>query len=212
MYLNSLNKHIALDIGQVLVHVDNNIFYRELVLQKCCSNMEEADMFLTAVQPSLDNGIYDMQSALYTYFPTLLDYQIDALIEAWLAVVSVCKPTLDILTQVIAEGANVSLLSNIGKDHAEYLSDICGEQFNYCVKHFSYLVGARKPTKLYFQSFLLEQFNVPYYKGNILFLDDKLENIEAAKAHGFNAKIFDIAQYNTAEEAAADMVKLIKEF
>src|SRR5690606_3292685 len=123
MILNAENKYIALDIGHVLVRVDLSIFRRELVILNCCNTDEEAHCFNETVQQSLDLGIFDIRQAVCTYFPKINKKHADRLVEAWLATVMPCKPTLNVLSQLIAEKANVFLLSNIGKDHADYLSD-----------------------------------------------------------------------------------------
>src|SRR5690554_5071930 len=107
MMLNAENKYIALDIGHVLVRVDMSIFNRELVILNCCSNLEEANFFNETVQQSLDLGILDIRQAIYTYFPKIPKSHADRLVEAWLAVVIPCKPTLNVLSQLIAEKANV---------------------------------------------------------------------------------------------------------
>ena len=49
------------------------------------------------------------------------------------------------------------------------------------VKHYSCEVGARKPSKLYYHSFLQMH---PEFKGAI-YVDDNKENLEASKEFGF---------------------------
>lgn len=90
----------------------------------------------------------------------------------------------------------VSLLSNIGFDHADFLRQKC-PVFKKCNQHFSCDVGARKPTKLFYQSFLLEYG----WDKDVLFFDDRPENVKAAESYLAGVQ-FDIEDYATDEEAA----------
>lgn len=218
--LRGVRDRIALDIGNVLVHVDIDIFIDELFLMGI--DKFRGLEFLVIMQNFFDNGILDMEKALQLRFPELSKKERDRACEAWLAVVKPCFPTLEVVTELLSEGASVALLSNIGRDHADYLSDMCSGQFDRCIKHFSCDVGARKPTKLFYQSFTMDypEFSQKklYSKGRLtyskmsrgLFLDDRLENIDAARMY-LDAKIFDISKYASEEDAAKDMVRIIQD-
>jgi len=218
--LRGVRDRIAFDIGQVLVHVDMDIFVDELFITGI--SKERCNEFLEIMQPFFDNGILDMEKALQLRFPELSKREIDRAREAWLAVVKPCFPTLEVLTQLLSEGASVALLSNIGRDHADYLSDMCSGQFDRCIKHFSCDVGARKPTKLFYQSFTMDYPEFAqkklYSTGRLtyskmsrgLFLDDRLENIDAARMY-LDAKIFDISKHVSEEDAAKEMIQIIRD-
>lgn len=209
-----IRKNIALDIGNVLVYVDMDILYTELIVLGYCSSMERAQDICIPMQRYFDIGAFDFDE----YFSCVLQYSsanVKILKEAWYATVRPCKETLYVLTDLLAEGCDVALLSNIGYNHADYLSDICGQQFSSCIKHFSCAVGARKPMKLFYQSFLMDYphfSDQKIYKTDIyrsLFLDDKLENIDAANLY-FDAKIFNINDYSTGHDAAEAMIKIVQ--
>jgi FMN phosphatase YigB (HAD superfamily) len=89
------------------------------------------------------------------------------------------------------EGLEIALLSNIGFEHAKLVHkllsyDECGFFFNH--KHFSCEVGARKPTKLFYQSFLMQH---PEFQG-CLYVDDLQENLDAADELGFRIRKFSL--------------------
>ena len=209
--LRETRDKIALDIGNVLVHVDIDTFIDELFLMGI--DKFRGFEFLVIMQNFFDNGILDMRKALQLRFPELSVKETNRACEAWLAVVKPCFPTLEVVTELLSEGAQVALLSNIGKDHAEYLSDMLSGQFDRCIKHFSCDVGSRKPQKLFYQSFIMDHPNFLdndscIYKG--IFLDDRLENVESAKRY-LDSKIFDISLYTSEEEAAKDMIRIIQD-
>ena len=80
-------------------------------------------------------------------------------------------------------GLQVALLSNIGVEHAQMMERKLelGGFFPGAIKHFSCTVGARKPSMVYYQSFLLQN---PQFKG-CLYVDDMVDNLAASKAFGF---------------------------
>ena len=89
----------------------------------------------------------------------------------------------------------VALLSNVGLEHAIVMEKILDHHhlhsnkfFSKCVKHLSCQVGARKPTKLYYQSFLQQH---PEFEG-AAYLDDLQENLDMGKEFGFRPYFFSL--------------------
>lgn len=218
-----IRKRIALDLGNVLFHVNLDLFQDEM------SNLgippKRAKDFLEIIQFSNDTGESNLELSLKTHFPNIPTYQLGVLKEAWYNVVTPCKETLRVLDELLAGGCEVALLSNIGMDHANYLSEKYDNVFSKCIKHFSCFVGARKPTKLYYQSFLYDnpKFGefVNYFATDDygclapislrgLFLDDRLDNVEAARKY-MDAKVFDIDNYSSETEAADAMIRMIED-
>ena len=77
--------------------------------------------------------------------------------------------------------------------------------FNKCIQHFSCEVGARKPSKLFFQSFLMEE---PHFHRSI-FIDDIDENVEMAKKCGFRAVRFNINDFSDDALAAEKFRQIV---
>ena len=83
----------------------------------------------------------------------------------------------------LSHNLQVALLSNIGVEHAAMMNQVLqdGDFFQGAIKHFSCDVGARKPSKLFYQSFLQQH---PEFVGS-LYVDDLVENLEASRQFGF---------------------------
>jgi FMN phosphatase YigB (HAD superfamily) len=183
-------KRVAFDIGNVLCHVDLDMFFNSLVNEKVVESKELANDLVKSIQHSQDLGIYNIKQCLQNYE---LDINVvNRLYDVWLSIVSPSDAMLYLLDELINKyGYEVSLLSNIGFDHSEIIRQKC-PIFEKCNQHFSYEVGARKPTKLYFQSFILQ-----YQWGkDVLFFDDCLDNVKAANGYLTGIQ-FDIENYES---------------
>jgi hypothetical protein len=86
----------------------------------------------------------------------------------------------------------VALLSNIGVEHAVMMENTLkhGGFFPDAIKHFSCDVGARKPSMIYYQSFL---WQYPEFKG-CLYVDDLQENLDSGAKFGFRPFHLDLSK------------------
>ena len=180
---------IALDVGNVLVDVDFEKFFIEF---NRLGIREEPLTFLCDIQARQDIGIKTLQVSLKARFG-LSSNQIDRFMEAWNESIKPNKEMLDFVDGLKARGAEVAILSNMGLEHAAYIREVYPRIFDGNVLHLSCEVGARKPTKLYFQSFLMQH---PEFKG-CLFLDDRLENIATAREFGLEGEHWRLDEYVT---------------
>lgn len=81
----------------------------------------------------------------------------------------------------------VGLLSNINDRYTKLIREFgLYEPFDPCI--LSYEVGLEKPDPQIYQLLLKA---VPFAPADIIFIDDKLENVEAAKTHGIDAFVFE---------------------
>jgi hypothetical protein len=71
-------------------------------------------------------------------------------------------------------------------------------------KHYSYQCGASKPSKLFFQSFLLQNDDF----AGCLYLDDRVENIKASCECRFNGRVFDIEKFETQTDLKKELDKI----
>jgi FMN phosphatase YigB (HAD superfamily) len=138
------------------------------------------------MQKFQDLGLVSLKDKLQLDFPYLSKSNIDELIFAW---DNVLVPNTYVLDKISQLNCNFALLSNVGLEHAEFIKNTLG---NYpCLKnsemHLSCYVGARKPTKLFFQSFLFDKPNQHWY-----FMDDINNNVNMAAKVGFTAFQFDL--------------------
>lgn len=188
---------VALDIGNVLCHVDViGEFFDYLVETGVVAGREQADEFISGIQYGQDLGLYNVRQGFYRFNPHLSKKTLQDIHDKWLDIVMPSKEMMEVLKESLAVGHQIALLSNIGKDHAAVIRQKC-KPFEQCLQHFSCEVGARKPSKLFYQSFLL-QHNWPR---NIMFFDDRQENIDAAKDYFFGIR-FDLDDYENDAQAA----------
>ena len=195
---------VAFDIGNVLCRVDLDPFCSAMSSISGVSK-EEAYHFLEKNQYDMDVGRRALKEII-KYELNIKEwnlYSYNKIINSWLMCVTPIVEMQKLLKELAENNYKVALLSNIGYDHANYISNLDG--FKSCIKHFSCEVGIRKPSKLFFQSFLMEY---PEFIGASYF-DDKIENINSAAAIGFDAIQFDLNTKNSNELAANEIRKII---
>lgn len=187
-------KYICLDIGNVLCTVSAEPFL-DLLSETFNVTIPEAARFLKRFQQIHDLGYTTMEDELKDKFGVKSPVIIKKLVDAWNDSV---QPNMHILDRLngLREGHNlqVALLSNIGVEHAAMMEEKLSRNgfFPGAIKHFSCSVGARKPSAIYYQSFLLQY---PEFKG-CLYVDDLKENLEASKAFGFKTYHFTLENPN----------------
>lgn len=177
--------HVAFDIGNVLVEVDMSGFIamlRGVLSGQNKSHMIDPEKFLEQLQISQDLGLLTVRQALSQTY-NISDLVADDLIPEWNKTVKPNEMMLNFMDNLRSEGVKIALLSNIGADHAEYLKKSCPKMFAGCVEHLSFEVGARKPSKLYYQSFLMDRAE---WLGAI-YCDDRPENLRAGKQYSFKS-------------------------
>jgi FMN phosphatase YigB (HAD superfamily) len=180
-------KYIALDIGNVLCNVNFDLFNKKL--SKILNiSLDDAIYFLNRTQSLHDLGITHMSDELRDHFNIKSSEIIDSLVAEWNDTVSGDIETIDKLHNLIkANDIKIALLSNIGLEHSAIIKNILGETiYNNSIRFFSCDVGARKPSCLYYKTFL-DMY--PEF-GGCLYVDDKIENLDAATKFGFNTRHF----------------------
>jgi len=194
---------IAFDVGNVLVDVDFEEFFRVF---RSMSVREDPFAFLCDIQARQDIGIKTLPVALKARFG-FNKSQIDRLITAWNHAIVPNEEMLDFVDSLKENGTKVAILSNMGLEHAAYIREVYPRIFDGCTLHLSCEVGARKPTKLYYQSFLIQN---PHFSGAI-FLDDRPENVETAKEFRLNAQHWRLDEFSKlAKDQRQEKLDLIK--
>lgn len=197
-------KFAAFDIGNVLCHVDIDGFLDFLVHRNVVKTKEQAEEFVNGIQYPQDLGLYNIRQGFYRFSPDITPSALQDLHDAWLHTVEPSDEMINVLDDALSQGYQIALLSNIGFDHAGVVRQIC-PVFKSCHQHFSCEVGARKPTKLFYQSFVMH-YGWPQ---GVVFLDDRLENIQAARPY-FNGIQFDLDLFPNDEEAARSVRELLE--
>lgn len=184
--------YVALDIGNVLVHCDFDSFISKL--SKALNiTKDEATYFMNRSQKLHDLGLTVMTDELKDHFKIRSEAIIEELVDAWNGIIVADLAILDKLNRMIDKsGLQVALLSNVGLEHAVRMERILsyGGFFQRAIKHFSCHVGARKPTLIYYHTFLELH---PEWQG-CPYIDDLQENLDASKQFGFKTLRFSLAE------------------
>ncbi len=191
------NMHVAFDIGQVLcnfnidkyiveIHsrVQHNIRFMDIKnVHKHLETMEKLDYL----------GIVDRSQYLEDLFQLRNTKNLD---NIWNSTVCPNEQMLNFIVKLKSIGVKIALLSNMGPDHGKHLKQICPELFEKTIQHLSFEVGAFKPTKLFYQSFLMSNEDF----AGCIYLDDVKENIIAGTKMGFESIHFDLRDFKKSVE------------
>ena len=175
--------YIAMDVGNVLVRTDHTAFIQKLS-KTFNITLEDALFVMNSKQKLHDLGHVEMANDLKERFGIKSQLVIDDLIASWNNIIDPANYVIDFLMDLADEHClKIALLSNVGVEHSKQMENVLSYRgfFQKAVKHLSCEVGARKPTVLYYQSFL--QLH-PEWQGS-LYIDDVQENLDASKQFGF---------------------------
>jgi len=193
-------QNILFDIGGVLYHFNPKPLLDYLITNNIIENNNfELEFINSNFQCPQEIGLCNMRQSFYSFNNKLSTNVLDDINNLWLETITPSLPMVNLIEELVDNGYNVALLSNIGPDHAAYIIKQC-KVFEKCIKHFSCDVGARKPSKLFFQSFCLQHETC----GNSIYFDDRKENISIGKRY-FESVVFNLNNYSSDEEAAKNI-------
>lgn len=195
-------KYIAFDIGDVICHTNIPTVIDNLSDTFNVSR-DEAARFLKSFQQIHDLGLTTMESQLRVWFGCKSEATLKRITDQWNDLIYPEPTMVKMINEFLDKGIQVALLSNIGVEHAEMMKDKLSGIYDRSVKHFSCFVGARKPSMLYYQSFLMQY---PEFKG-CLYVDDLQENLDTGKKFGFKPYNFSLAKLYRIQEIKWEMDK-----
>jgi HAD superfamily hydrolase (TIGR01509 family) len=209
---------LCMDVGNVLVKANFTPFKRQLS-KTLNIPMEQAQDFLNRTQKLHDLGFTRIADELKDHFKIHSQVIIEELLQYWNDSIDIADYMFDKLLEISQKRElKIALLSNIGFDHVEKLENMfsvgTGHHKNLmpeAIRHFSCHVGARKPSLVYYQSFL--QLH-PVFK-NALYIDDLQENLDASKQFGFKTLRFaldEITGDNYSEPKYSNKMKELEDF
>ncbi len=201
--------HVAFDIGNVLVDFDVYKFTRKLSEVTGISD-HAAYFFIDHLQRQQDIGITSVSHGLEYKFDKLTSAQLDELLFTWNDTITPNEMMLNFLEKLKGEGVKVAFLSNMGPEHLIHLRSTLPQMFDGVAQHISCEVGARKPSKLFFQSFCLdhdefcisEDGRKPNFNGCV-YIDDLEENLKVGKKYGFkvyNLKLDELSKLSQSKQ------------
>lgn len=191
-------KQVAFDIGNVLLHMNIMSFIEEINIGIYYEEERNEKILKMLNWMKSRQGVCDMgASSFKDEFLCKYDYYSEKefdnyVLPLWNKTLSPEPKMIKLVESLIDKGYEVALLSNIGFEHKAIIPDLLGSKiYNGTTKFFSCEIGVRKPTALYYKTFL-EFF--PQFL-NCLYLDDNLENLACAKnVFQFNSHWFDLSK------------------
>jgi FMN phosphatase YigB (HAD superfamily) len=187
------NKFICLDIGNVLCNVDEVGFLKTLSYKLNISTFK-ARRFLKRFQQIHDLGFTTMEDELMDQFDVKSPFILEEI-----------TPCYPMISAILDLNLKIALLSNIGVEHAAKLPQKLPGLYDDAIKHLSCFVGARKPSTLYFQSFLLQH---PEFYGSA-YVDDLQANLDGAAPLGFKTFRISVAEPDL-DRKMAELYQFIK--
>lgn len=178
--------YLAIDIGNVICNMRFDEFLFELGSMLGITLRQATDL-LYKIQKSQDIGILTVREEL-GFVHGLNHTDIEYLIQAWNETLVPDPDVVGALLDLHSQGTQIALLSNMGAEHSQLLPTLLPELFPRSIPFLSCDVGARKPSYLYYRTFL---GMYPQFSG-CCYVDDRPENIAAGQLFGFRGCCFDI--------------------
>lgn len=190
--LNSI-KTVLFDLGNVLVHIDPGQFWKELGLtsEKEINPFKEEYISRLIQYETGDINTDDFLSGLCSLFTAnfSIDHlEIDRLEQAFSGIIREQITGMTDIVQHISSRFQTALVSNTNEIHYNICLTNC-KALQFLQKHYlSYQLLAVKPSSQFYEAIIKDQNAIP---SELLFIDDSLENVNAAKAAGMKAVHFE---------------------
>jgi putative hydrolase of the HAD superfamily len=107
-------------------------------------------------------------------------------LRAWTSI-EVDRGALEVVASLRASGRRCYLASNQERHRARHMSEVLAYGDVFDGEFYSYTVGHSKPAAEYFRT-VVEAVRLP--EGQILFIDDRATNVDAAREVGLRAELF----------------------
>lgn len=193
-------KNYIFDLGNVVLLLNWDVAlkkYEELSVEE--KNILKKNVFESEEWFKLDEGTISKKDAIKIMentVPDKLKKYCSHIMETWTDALIINNEILELIKNIKEKGYNTYVLSNAPLDIDKYLKDKkLNQLFNGIVlSAFEKLV---KPNKEIYE-LILNRFNLKAEES--IFIDDRLENVEAAKKVGINAFQFDYKNIKALKE------------
>ncbi len=183
-------KHFIFDLGNVLVNFDVHQLYRAVAeasgrpVEEIVPGLQDGEMLL-----EVETGkITDQQFLDYVNESKGLDWTLEELVSVWQGMFSINEAGYAIFHELKEQGYPVHFLSNLAWHNMEGIRRKWPDFFDQSTENFfSYEMGLHKPDARIYRA-ALDHLDVE--PADCFFVDDKSENVEAARALGMNAHLF----------------------
>ena len=184
-------RNLCLDVGNVLGQLRFDEFVTTISTVKNITEAE-AKTRINLYQGLHDVGLISMKQILIKEFGIESEFLRMQIMAKWVEVMSFDQSIIERYEKIVGSH-QLALLTNVGHEHVEVLKDNIkfskSQKFISAVKHQSCEVGVRKPSKIFYQSFLTLH---PEFVGAV-YVDDSQENLQAAKEFGFKTVHIDLS-------------------
>lgn len=199
-------KYFLFDIGHVLVDFDFQDFLDAVssASGRSCGPLTERDM---EIHDAVERGhISDVEWVDYLNRAKGLSWTVDDLVDVWSGMFTLHETGRRLFLDMLDAGVDVYTLSNIAKHHMDAIENNWSGFFDGVGGFFlSYEIGIRKPNSDIYRH-ALERLEAT--GDQCFFIDDRPENIEAARAVGIHAHQFIPENHEAICEAAARFFEL----
>ena len=177
---------LVFDLGGVIVPHDNDALYARLASR--CSAPNAMDLIL-AESPDARYGTGEVGiPALHERFVTELGYDgdWDLFVQDWCSHLGLDAGMLAFVEQ-LARSRRVFLFSNTNQVHWDHVNRLSGGALGRLEAYLSHEIGAVKPD---LEAFRLVAERAGVEPARSLFIDDRQDNVEAARRAGYQAAHF----------------------
>jgi len=195
-------KYFLFDIGNVLLDFEFEKLLRALAdgAGQPVRPLSDRDV---EMHDAVETGdISDEKWVEYLNETRGLSWTVDSLVDLWSEMFSINETGRGLFLDAMATGIPVHILSNIGGHHVAAIKNNWSDFFEGVASLFlSYQIGLRKPDPSIYHH-VLDHLDAE--GSQCFFIDDRPENIEAARAEGINAHYFVPENHTAIREAAAE--------
>ncbi len=177
---------LVFDLGGVIVPHDNDVLYARLA-----SRCTAADALERIRDGSLDDRYGTGEQSIPTLHRRFVDElgydgDWDTFARQWCSHLGIDDAMLDLVGR-LARSNRVMLFSNTNQVHWDFLDALSGGVLGQLEAHLSYDIGAVKPDLV---AFALVAERAGIAPARSLFIDDRMDNVEAARRAGYQAEPF----------------------
>lgn len=185
-------RSLIFDLFGVVISFDENSVYRRLANH--CPNSETAFKGMQGLvsTPDLITGrltLEQLHQRLVADHGLALEYE--AFHNNWLTPYTAAMPGVASMLRELSEKYRLVLLSNVDRYYFDVVRNQHRELDHFAVQLVSCELGAAKPSDTAFIAALRASDAKP---SECYFIDDKAENVDAAKAYGIRGHVFTTAQ------------------
>jgi FMN phosphatase YigB (HAD superfamily) len=150
------------------------------------------------------------------------DNCVDRLLHKWREIIYPNLKMMGLLDDLrTSKNVNLFIFSNMGPEHLFYLRKKHSSMFKDIYQHISCEIGARKPNRLFFQSFMVDYYNSApnrilfeqtytplqqdgyndgyepnYFDDRFLYIDDLEDNLTTGKDYHFSTYQFSLEEFS----------------